>query len=251
MILAILQARMSSSRLPGKVMKDLLGEPMIFRQIMRIGGSRLVDGLVLATSSDPSDDPLEALGAKKGFPVFRGSLDDVLDRFYRSAQAFGPEHVVRLTGDCPLMDPKVLDEVIETHLKGKNDYTSNILPPTFPDGLDCEVMTFRTLERTWKGAKLKSEREHVTPFIHNRPDLFRCGNFTNRRGDQSGLRWTVDEPEDFAFVEAVYRALFPGDPNFTTDDILTLLSRRPELGDLNSRFMRNEGYLKSLEQERG
>ncbi len=249
MILAVIQARMSSSRLPGKVMKDLLGEPMLFRQIERVRRSRLIDAVVLATSDDSSDDPIEALCLERGIDIFRGSLNDVLDRFYRACEPFSPDHVVRITGDCPLIDPLIIDRLIAKHVDEANDYTSNTIPPTFPDGLDAEVMTFDALSSAWNSAQLSSEREHVTPFIHKNRDVFKCANFTNEFGDLSKMRWTVDEPEDFVFVQMVYSALFPSKPDFETCDVLTLIREHPELSALNDGFERNEGYLKSLEKD--
>jgi len=246
MILAILQARMTSSRLPGKALKPILGQPMIQRQVERIRQSRRVDRLVIATSTDASDDILVEVCEALGIECARGSLDDVLDRYYQVARACGPEHVVRLTGDCPLLDPEVMDETVAFHLAGQFDYTSNALDSlTFPSGLDAEVMRFECLERTWREARLPSEREHVTPYLYNHPELFRLGSY---RGEQnfSHMRWTVDEPEDLAFVRQVYAALHPANPSFRMLDIVGLVEREPALSAINSRFQRNEGYQKSL-----
>lgn len=246
MILAILQARMSSSRLPGKVLKPILGHPMILRQIERIRQSRRIDRLVMATSTDVSDGALMEVCEAQSVECARGSLDDVLDRYYQVARAYGPEHVVRLTGDCPLLDPDVMDETIALHLAGQFDYTSNALDPlTFPNGLDVEVMRFECLERTWREARLPSEREHVTPYIYNHPELFRLGAYRGER-DLANMRWTVDEPEDLAFVRQVYAALYPANPSFRMLDIVALVERAPALSAINSRFQRNEGYKRSL-----
>lgn len=250
MILAVLQARFSSSRLPGKVLKEILGEPMLFRQTERVDRSRMIDRLIVATSTDTSDDGIEGMCLRKGVDCFRGNLDDVLDRFYRAAAPLSPRHVVRLTGDCPLIDPDVIDSVVERHLSEGNDYTSNTLEPTFPDGLDVEVVSLGALKTAWEKAVLPSEREHVTPYIHKRPDQFRLGSLLRAEGALSHLRWTVDEPEDFLFVQKVYEALYPKNPAFTTQDILTLLSEHSELEVINSGFERNEGYAKSLEKDK-
>lgn len=244
-MLAILQARSSSSRLPGKVLKPLVGEPMLARQIERIRRSREVSCLLIATSSDASDDPLAALCEHLDVQCHRGSLNDVLDRFYRAAEPLAPEHLVRLTGDCPLADPDVIDATIAFHLDGGYDYTSNAIQPTFPDGLDVEVFRFSCLRDAWSEASLQSEREHVTSFIYRRPERYRIGHF-KQANDLSWLRWTVDEPADFEMVEAVYKALYPGKPNFTTADVLDLLARHPEIARINADITRNEGYLKSL-----
>lgn len=240
MIVAVLQARASSSRLPGKVLKPILGKPMLQHQIERILRARMPERLVLATSENPEDDAVARIGEDSGIAVYRGSLTDVLDRFYQAARPFAPTHVVRLTGDCPLADPSVIDAVTRLAVEGGYDYASNTIPPTFPDGLDVEVATFAALERAWREADTKSDREHVLPFLHRQPARFRLGNHENAQ-DLSALRWTVDEPADFAFVEAVYQALYPRNPAFTTEDILKLVSERPELAALNSGFERNEG----------
>lgn len=222
---------------------------MLQRQIERVKRSKQIDSIILATSNSSEDDPLEGLAKKMGIPCFRGSLEDVLDRFYRAAQTASPDHVVRLTGDCPLADPDVIDEVIKTHLENANDYTSNGFPPTFPDGLDVEVIQFSALEAAWKNAKSAAEREHVTYFLYNHPELFRLGNYSGKN-DLSALRWTVDEPRDFLFVEKIYSSLFPLGEDFRLADILDLLSKHPELKALNQGIARNEGLQASLDGEK-
>ncbi|MCL6557416.1 MAG: glycosyltransferase family protein [Firmicutes bacterium] len=248
MILAILQARVSSTRLPGKVLKPILGEPMLIRQIERVRRARRVDYLLVATSVDPSDDPIEKLCKENNVDCFRGNLDDVLDRFYKASRQFLPEHVVRLTGDCPLADPRLIDEIILHHLNGNYDYTSNTLEPTYPDGLDVEIFRFSCLEQAWREAFLPSQREHVTPFIYQHPDRFKIAGVKNST-NLAALRWTVDEPEDFALVSKIYEALYPSNPGFTTEDILSFLKEHPELLTLNSSYERNEGYQKSLRKD--
>lgn len=249
MILAVLQARLSSSRLLGKVMLPLLGEPMLIRQIERIRRSRRIDGLIVATSTDPSDDPLAELCRARNIDCFRGSLDDVLDRFYRAALTLNPDHVVRLTGDCPLADPAVIDAVIDFCVAGDFDYASNALEPTFPDGLDVEVMKFACLRDARNRAGLPSQREHVTPYIYQQPEKFRIGSY-KREPDISAMRWTVDEMRDFQFVARIYAALYPANQAFATDDILAYLTHHPELQEFNSAIKRNEGFDKSLERDK-
>lgn len=244
-IVAILQARASSSRLPNKVLKPILGMPMLQHQIERVSRSKLIDQLVVATSAESSDDELAELVGRLGVRVYRGSLDDVLDRFYQAALELKPSHVVRLTGDCPLMDPAVIDGVIAYHLKTAADYTSNVSPPSFPDGLDVEVMTLATLERTWHDAILASDREHVTSYVRKETSDFFVQNFENRQ-DLSALRWTVDELNDFDFISEIYAHLYRDNPEFNMMDILNLLVAKPELGAINQGYMRNEGYFKSL-----
>lgn len=246
--LAILQARVSSSRLPGKVLQPIMGEPMLFRQIERIRRAKRIDLLLVATSNDPSDDVLARECASRGVPCARGSLDDVLDRFVFSARPYQPELVVRLTGDCPLADPALIDAMLEKFGAGNFDYLTNADPPTFPDGLDVEVMKFPCLLTAHQEAKLPSEREHVTPFLRAHPERFRLGNFMSAT-DLSALRWTVDEPQDLEFVRSIYQGLYPANPCFSTEDILEFLEANSELRLINSKIERNEGLKKSIRED--
>jgi spore coat polysaccharide biosynthesis protein SpsF len=248
MILAVLQARVSSTRLPGKVLKPILGEPMIMRQIERVRRSRLIDKLVVATSTEQSDDALEQACASHGVDCFRGNLDDVLDRFYMAAAGINPDFVVRLTGDCPLADPEIIDSVITLCRDGGYDYVSSALEPTFPDGLDVEAFRFSALSTAWREATLPSQREHVTPFIYNNPQMFRIGSLKGQE-NLSHLRWTVDESADFDLITTIYQTLYPHNNAFTTRDILALLGREPELATMNTCHERNEGYQKSLKKD--
>jgi spore coat polysaccharide biosynthesis protein SpsF len=247
MIVGILQARMSSTRLPGKVLLPLLGRPMMERQIERVRRSRRMDRLIVATTVDPADDAIVALAAELGVECCRGSVDDVLDRYFQAAALLRPSHVVRLTADCPLADWNLIDRAVDFALAGRFDYASNTLRPTWPDGLDVEVMTFSALETAWDEARSPVEREHVTPFIVACLERFRHGSL-ERDTDLSAMRWTVDEPSDFEFVSRVYEALYPGDPAFRTEDILELLRQRPELMTINQGFDRNEGLRLSIEK---
>jgi spore coat polysaccharide biosynthesis protein SpsF len=241
--LAILQARASSSRLPGKVLMPVLGTPMLRHQLDRVRRARSLDALVVATSTDPSDDPVAALCADAGVESFRGSLTDVLDRFYQVARLRRPRAIVRLTGDCPLIDPAVIDRVVKFFDGGDFDIAGTA--ETFPDGLDVEVVRYDILERAWREATRRSDREHVTLFVHRQPEAFRVGRLASE-SNLSDMRWTVDEPEDFEFVRRVYEALYPQNPAFTTADILDLLERQPELASINRGIMRNEGLQRSL-----
>lgn len=223
MALAVLQARMSSSRLPGKVMRPLLGVPMIGRQVERLRRSRELTQLAVATSDHADDDELAAYCATLGVTVFRGSLNDVLDRFRRAVETCDPsDTVVRLTADCPLVDWTILDEVIRTHRAGGFDYTHNTAVRTFPHGLDVEAVKSEVLTTAWREAVEPYDREHVTPFIYRRPDRFRIGSVTTRGENRAHLRWTVDHPADFDFVAEVYETLYPGKPDFLSDDIAAL-----------------------------
>ena len=245
-IFAIIQARMGSTRLPGKVMADIAGEPMLQRVMQRVGHATKLDGIIVATSSNPEDDPVAELCGKLTINCVRGSESDVLDRYYQAAKQHQLNCIVRLTADCPLADSHVIDRVIAAYQVGEHDYVSNIDPPTFPDGLDTEVFSFYALERAWRDASLRSEREHVTLYIRNHPELFRLANVVSER-ELSDLRWVVDEVRDLAFVREVYRKL--GNASFLTDDILRLLQQEPDLKAINSNIMRNEGLLKSLAQD--
>ena len=248
MILAILQARVSSTRLPGKALRPILGVPMLERQVERLRRVRHFDRLIVATSVEKSDLPIAALCRELGLDCYRGSLDHVLDRFYHAAESYQPDLVVRLTGDCPLTDPAVIDRGIEYFLKQSYDYMSNGLERTFPIGLDFEIFRFDCLREAWQEASMPSELEHVTPFIYNRPERYRIGHFRHQI-DLSHHRWTVDELEDFYFVSAVYEALYPGNPAFTMQDILDLLDRQPELTRLNYHIVHGAGYQKSLSED--
>ena len=248
MILAILQARTGSTRLPGKVLSPILGRAMLALQVERVLRAEKIDELVLATTIDPADDPIERLAGELGVGCFRGSVEDVLDRFYQAALSSSPEHLVRLTGDCPLLDPVVIDSTVARHLQTGADYTSNTLNPTYPDGLDVEVFRFEALAGAWRDARKTSEREHVTPFLYNHPERFQIESVQQDR-NLSEMRWTVDEPEDLVFVRAVYEELYPVNPAFSTADILSLLQRRRELAVRNAHIARNEGYTRSLQTE--
>lgn len=243
---AVIQARMGSTRLPGKVLEDVAGEPMLARVVERARGARTLDRVVVATTTAPADDAVAAFCAERGYDIFRGSEDDVLERYHGAAVAFGARTVVRLTADCPLLDPGVIDEVVSVYHAGGYDYVANILECTFPDGLDTEVFSREALGRARGEARLRSEREHVTPYIRNHPELFRHRNV---RGDEdwSALRWTVDEPRDLAFVRAVYERM--RDREFTWRDVLELVRAEPELGQVNAGIERNEGYRRSLERD--
>ena len=246
MILAILQARCSSHRLPNKVLKSLFGRAMVLHELDRLAHSRRIDQIVLATSTDASDDLLYTAIVQAGVNVYRGSLDDVLERYYTCAAQYGADHIVRVTGDCPLIDWRIVDDVIVRHLAEQNDYTYTT--ERFPDGLDTEVMTFAALTQAYQEARMPSEREHVTLYFRNHPECFHVGDVdcAENYGD---LRWTVDEPRDFAFVEAVYENLYEKNNDFSMWDIIALLDEKPELRLINRGIDRNEGLKKSIVED--
>jgi spore coat polysaccharide biosynthesis protein SpsF len=240
MIVAIIQARMTSSRLPGKVLKPILGRPMLEFQIERLRRAHRIDRIVVATSTDSSDGPIAKLCDRLGVDCFRGSLNDVLDRFYRTALAFHATEIVRLTGDCPLIDPGLIDHLIACHLDGGYDYSTLSLEPTYPHGLDAEIVTFAALERAWAEAELTSDREHVTLYLYKRAKGIRLGSVKQDK-DQSSIRLTVDHPEDFAVVSRIFEALYPADQAFNTADVIAFLEAYPEVARLNAHYRRSEG----------
>ena len=245
--IAIIQARTESTRLPGKVLKPVLGEPMLARMLERVKRAKLLDAIIVATSEKHGDDAVAELAKKCGVGVFRGDENDVLDRFYKAGKEAGADIVVRLTGDCVLHDPQVIDEVIGRFVEKKFDYTGT--PKNYPEGLDTEVFTFSALERAWKEAKLASEREHVTQYIKNHPELFTCDRWTSGTGDYSQMHWSVDTQADFDFVTKIYEQLYPANPDFNKGDVLALLERQPELLDVNKGGTGYEGLEKSLKED--
>lgn len=236
--LAILQARMSSTRFPGKVLAPLAGEPMVLRQLERIRRATLLDDVVVATSEDASDDALVEVLEQAGVPVVRGSLDDVLGRFVTAMDAFEPDVVVRLTADCPLASPALIDDVITLFRESEADYTSNTMQPTFPDGLDVEVVKASVLREVARETTDTAEREHVTLGVYRRHNQYRIESLVGER-DLSALRWTVDTPEDYAFASAVYDELYAHSPEFDVDDVLAYLERHPERSRTTADAARN------------
>ena len=247
-VVAIVQARMGSSRLPGKVLADIAGEPMLWRVVTRLGRSRTIRQIMVATSIAPGDDAVAEFCRAREIACYRGSEDDVLDRYYRAAESCGAEIVVRITADCPLIDAEVVDRVVAEFFSMGCDYASNTLSATYPDGLDTEVFSYAALAKAWKEARLGAEREHVTPYIRS-SKCFRvagveyCGD-----ADAGRLRWTVDEPRDLDFVRAVYTH-FRGRDDFGFHDILNAMKEEPTMAKLNGAIARNEGYYKSFADE--
>ena len=233
MATAILQARTNSSRLPGKVLKPILGKPMVLRQIERLRQSNEIKRIVLATSDESSDDELAEVVSSAGIPVVRGPLNDVLKRFVIATEAFPDESFVRLTADCPLADAPIIDEVILLHEREKNDYTSNTHPRTFARGLDVEVIDISALEHLNSLELSEEEREHVTPGFYRRPNNYRLGNF-EQTTSSAQHRWTVDFSEDFQFVVRVYECLFHEGSYFWQEEILSLLNEMPDLARFES-----------------
>jgi len=230
--LAIVQARMGSSRLPGKVLMDLAGETVLARVVRRASRAALVDQVVVATSWCPMDDAVVSECIRLGVDHFRGSESDVLDRYYRCAQKFSAGLVVRITADCPLIDAALVDLTIASFRKEACDYASNALVPGYPRGLDVEVFTMSALSRAWHDARKAYEREHVSPYLYEHPELFRLVS-VNADCDHSDLRWTLDTVEDFELLRAIYARLRDGD-NFRWEDVLQIVEREPQLSLINS-----------------
>ena len=237
-IVAIVQARMGSTRFPNKVMQPICGTPMIGLLLERLSKAKCIDRIILATSSDSRNEPLTEYVRSLGFEVYPGSEDDVLDRYYQAAKKAGADVVVRITGDCPLIDPQLVDAVVAKFKENDVDYASNTIPPTYPDGLDTEVFTFKALEIAWSQAKDPHFREHVTPYICESRQFVRT-NFASET-DSSGERWTVDEPEDFEVIRKVFEHFNPR-RDFSWLEVLTLRQEHPELFAANRHLVRNEG----------
>ena len=235
--LAIVQARMTSTRLPGKVLLPILGKPMLALQLERMRRSKGLDGIVVATTTNSTDDPIVALCAKENVDCFRGSEKDVLSRYASAAQAFRADTVVRVTADCPLIEPDLIDRVVDTFFQapGQLDYVSNMLQPSFPLGLAVEVFSRSALEQADRQATHDAEREHVTPYIYWRPDDFRLRS-VNHQPNLSHHRWTVDTPEDFELIQKIFFELYPNDPQFGMQQVLELLANRSEWLLINSRI---------------
>lgn len=237
-IVAIVQARMGSTRLPDKVMRQISGVPMIELLLSRLSKSKQLDQIVLATSSDERNDPLVEHVQKLGYICVRGSENDVLDRYLVAARQARADVVVRVTGDCPLIDPTLVDQAIEKFKADGVDYLSNAAPASYPDGLDTEVFTLQALEKAGRESQEVFEHEHVTPYLR-KPGLFKTSSLVNSE-DLSGLRWTVDEPEDFEVVSKIF-ANFAPNIHFHWTEILSLQRRYPALFALNQNINRNEG----------
>lgn len=252
--IAIVQARMGSTRLPKKILMDIEGKPALWHQIKRMQQSKLADRVIVATTTSPSDDLVYKFCIENKFDCFRGREEDVLDRYYRAACHYGAtegDAIIRVTGDCPLVCPIVMDKVIKTFIDNINkvDYVSNNHPATYPDGLDTEVFSFQALETAWREAELLSEREHVTPYITKNENMFKKLNVKDDI-DLSHYRWTLDEDKDYEFFSAVFKHLYKEGEIFTTAQVLELLERNPEIAQINSLIIRDEGYLKSLQQDK-
>jgi len=248
---AIIQARMNSSRLPGKVLMPVLGKPMLAQMLDRVAQAKSIARIVVATTDQRADDEIAALCRREGYECFRGSEDDVLDRYYQAARRGHADVVVRLTADCPLMDSATIDTVTKTFLDGQYDYVSNTapLPSTWPDGSDVEVFSFAALQRAWREAVKPSDREHVTFYLWNNPAEFRVHR-VEHVPDWSDYRLTVDYAQDLELVRAVFEALYPLSRSFTLKEIVAFLDANPDVKALNRTIGRNTGWHTAFEKDR-
>ncbi|MEO1067892.1 MAG: glycosyltransferase family protein [Cyanobacteria bacterium J06638_6] len=230
----IVQARMTSTRLPGKVLKPVLGKPLLEYQIERLQRVKLADTIVIATTTNVTDAPIVDLCKALGVDYFRGSEQDVLERYYGAAKQAQADVVVRVTSDCPLIDPQIIDQVIQFYLSHSDryDYVSNSLQRSFPRGLDTEAFPTWALEQAYREATAPPEREHVTPFIYNHPERYAIGHLTYPQ-DLSHHRWTVDTSEDFELMKRMLEALYPQVPDFTLQDCLDLIDQHPDWPAIN------------------
>lgn len=249
--LAMIQARCGSTRLPNKVLKDLCGKPQLQRVIERTQMAKLVDEVMVITSIDKSNLPILKLCADMGVRVGVGAENDVLDRYYQTARLLRPDYVIRITGDCPLVDPELIDMAIE-QMTDDTDYCGNPTSATFADGLDIEIIKYSALEKSWKEAVHSVEREHVTQYIIRHRDLFHYMDFLSPIGYFGNQRWTVDEPEDFELIKAIYEHFINDKKteNFGYRDVLRYLNDSPEIMEINQMHVRNEGLKKSITEDK-
>lgn len=245
--LVIIQARCGSTRLPSKVLKDVEGKTALEQMLNRVSRSVRVDEIIVATTINSEDIPIVNLVSGLGYRVFVGDSEDVLDRYYQAAKLIKPEYVIRLTADCPLFDWRLLDEAIEELREESDDLCS--YTETFPDGEDLEIIRFTVLEEMWKNAHLASEREHVTLYAKNHPEIYNLQNYECKLGNLKKERWTLDEPEDLDLIRAVYKHFAPR-TDFSMEEIYKYLQEHPEIRELNQKYIRNEGLLKSLAEDR-
>ena len=246
-VTAIIQARMTSTRLPGKVLMEVMGRPLLSYQIERLRHSKMIDKIIIATTVNKEDDTIVNLCQKEGIDFYRGSENDVLGRYYQTAKKYNAAHIMRLTADCPLIDPMTCDLVVKKYICEDADYVHT--GQSFCEGIGCEIFNFDVLEKMWKNAHLKSEREHVTLYIRNHLDELNCITLENET-DDSKYRITVDEKNDFFVVKAVLENLYSKYTKpFSANDVKAYFKAHPEVYALNADIVRNEGLLKSLRKD--
>ena len=247
-ITVIIEARTGSSRLRNKVVAEIEGKPMIFYVIDRIKQIKSVEQIILATTQEKNDKILIEIAKQNSIGIFAGDSMDVLNRDYQCALQNNADPIIRITGDCPLIDPDIVEEMLEFYLKNNYDYISNRINPKYPDGLDVEIYSFKTLQMVEQNAKLSSERSLVTTYITKNPKIFKIFSYENQE-DLSGHRWTVDEQNDLEFVRKIYSIMKPK-TNFSMNEIIEILVKNPELLKINSGIIRNEGHLKLYDNDK-
>ncbi|MEA5137820.1 glycosyltransferase family protein [Arcicella rigui] len=236
----VVQARMSSSRLPKKVLLPILGESLLYRMVERLQQIKHKASIVIATSENSEDDVIEEFCQAKNITCFRGSLNNLLDRHYQVGVLTNADIVIKIPSDCPLIDPRIVDKVLDFYVEneGKYDFVSNLHPATYPDGNDVEIMTFEALKKAWQEATRPLELEHTTPYFWENPDKFRLANVTWETGLDYSMshRFTIDYYEDYLFIKRVFEELYPQNPAFSLEDILSLLEEKPEIYAINQHF---------------
>jgi spore coat polysaccharide biosynthesis protein SpsF len=235
-VVSTIEARMRSSRLPGKVLRPIVGKPMLELLIERLRRARRINQIVVATTDNPADDAIEQLARRLDIVCFRGSEEDVLDRVLRAAQSVAADVIVEITGDCPLVDPEVVDWLVTVYLANDYDYVANVLKRTYPDGLDAQVFATSVLAEVARLTQDPADREHVSLYIYERPEHYKLYNVESGLPEQyRDVRLTLDTPEDLELIAAIYSELYPKNPAFTLNDVLRLLDRRPELRAVNAK----------------
>lgn len=251
-IVTVIQARNQSSRLPSKVMMHLCGKPLLLRMVERALLSKQTAEVIVATTTDKSDDIIEEICINNKIKVFRGHPTDLLDRHFKAALEYNADAVVKIPSDCPLIDPQVIDKVLKFYVDNSDmyDYVSNLHPATYPDGNDVEIMSMSALKIAWENATRELEREHTTPYFWENPDKFRIGNVEWETGlDYSMLyRFTIDYMEDYLFIKEVYDELYHSNPEFSLNDILELIERKPEIKQLNAKYIGVNWYRNHLNE---
>lgn len=251
-IVTVIQARTGSSRLPNKILLPLAGKPLLYRMYERVSASELKGIIVIATTTERSDDIVENLCNQFAINCYRGDATDLLDRHYQAAKLFNADAVVKIPSDCPIIDPHIIDKVIKFYIDNNNqfDYVSNLHPPTYPDGNDVEIMSFKSLENAWINANRDFEREHTTPYFWENPDKFRIGNIEWESGLDYSMthRFTIDYEKDYNFLKLIYDELYPEKNNFTLKDILDLLESKPEIKKINEEYCGVNWYRNHLDE---
>ncbi|MBB6001901.1 cytidylyltransferase domain-containing protein [Arcicella rosea] len=248
----VVQARMSSSRLPKKVLLPILGESLLYRMIERLQQIKHKTSIVIATSENAEDDVIEEFCQAKNITCFRGSLNNLLDRHYQVGVLTNADIVIKIPSDCPLIDPRIVDKVLDFYFEneGKYDFVSNLHPATYPDGNDVEIMTSEALKKAWQEATRPLELEHTTPYFWENPDKFRLANVTWKTGLDYSMshRFTIDYYEDYLFIKRVFEELYPQNPAFSLEDILSLLQEKPEIYEINQHFAGVNWYRNHLDE---